>query len=264
MRIRPERVTPIEVWDLPVQDQPLQVHRFSKAFPDLLARSVAELRTRPPGSWPEAIRERVQCASHVYLAGGAAADVTFRHALLEQGLDVTVADDPVFAAARAGSVLMGGDASLCMDVGQTSLKFARRGEAWSVPRDFAQAPLRDETPVSARKAARQSTIRFLASSLASSATGAEASGHEDIVVALPCEFTADGAPRGCSYCWEDPDPRLLSELAATLHPKSLRALNDAELAAVAADSDPRLPRSGAVLVLTIGHGVGGALLDRCG
>ena len=230
MRLELPGIFPIEVWNLPVDGRLLQEWRHDTSFPVRLATAIDKLHA--------ALATRF---SHVVLCGGGA-NAALASAL---GVPVTLATD-LFAAARAGA---GFRSALCADVGQTSIKLAHGDRVWRVPRDFARAPLRDETPVHAREAARASTIRFLAEQLA---------GAERIVLGLPCEVDARGIPRSCTYCFRDPDPELVSALGTT----PIEVANDAELAALAARTDPRVPRDAITLVLTIGFGVGGALLVR--
>jgi hypothetical protein len=125
----------------------------------------------------------------------------------------------------------------------------RGDRAWRVPRDLSVSPLRDDVPLADRAVARATTVAALGKLLATT-------GAAQLIVALPCEFTPAGEPRGCTYCWSDPDPLLLAELAWVAGAELL-ALNDAELAAVAAA--PHLPVDRWSLVLTIGFGVGAAL-----
>jgi hypothetical protein len=227
MRLALANVIPLAVWDLPVAGKLLQEWRHDTSFPARLATAIADLHAATP-------------FAHVFLCGGAA-DATLAAAL---PFPVTLATDP-FAAARAGAAAR---SALCADVGQTSLKLAHGDRVWRIPRDLARAPLRDDTPLAARDAARASTIAFLREHLAVAA--------DRIVLGLPCEVDANGIPRSCTYCFRDPDP----ELVPTLTDLPCEVANDAELAALAALADPRVPGGTATLVLTIGFGVGGALI----
>jgi hypothetical protein len=232
-KLRPPDVEPLEVWDLPVADKLLQMWRTDASFPIRVASAVAQVRQDHPE------------LAHVHLAGGGAS-AEIAAAIAEGGLPVSRDDDP-FAAARAGAALVPGAG--CADVGQTAVKLAFAGRAWRVDRDLSRAPLRDGVPFADRAAARATTIAALGEVLATT-------GAAQLVVALPCEFTPAGEPGGCTYCWSDPDPLLLAELARAARVE-LVALNDAELAAVAAA--PHLPVDRWSLVLTIGFGVGAAL-----
>jgi hypothetical protein len=243
-RLKLERVRPLEVWDWPVDGRPLQAYRSEPGFPDALAEMVT------------GVKRQAAAFTHVYLAGGGVTPALV-NALEQAGFAVTPSVDPVFGAVRAGARLLPGGAALSVDLGQTSIKLIRGGRAHRVERDLQRAPRRAEVPAAAWQAARASTVRFLAEALADAPA-------PSVVLALPCELDADGVPSGSTYCWAQPDCMLLADLAgeAGLPPTALHVLNDAELAAVAADQDPRVPRTGASLVLTIGFGVGGAVLDR--
>jgi hypothetical protein len=251
-------VTPIEVWDLPVDGEPLQSWRAHPSFPGRLARVVRGVVHEPPARWGARARALADRVRDVYLLGGGAAAPGAVEAITSAGFRCTVAEDPIFAAARAGLSLVPGG-TFCADIGQTAVKLVAHGRAWQVARPLDRAPLREEVPVENRARARRSTVGFLAEALA---TAEPVDGRA--VLALPCEISDDGALAGCTYCWDSPDGALIGDLAreAGLSPGRVLVMNDAELAAVAADRDPRLPRAAVVLVLTLGFGVGGALLER--
>jgi len=257
-RIRPAGVTPLELWDFRLDGRPLQFWLSHVTFPLKLAGMVAALRENPPMEWPSATRARMRSVSHVHLAGGGANRPALVSTLGAQRLNATVAGDPVFGSARAGQRLLKGTQVLCADVGQTSVKLARGDWTWRVERDLVQAPRIDDVWPAGRSEARDSTIGFLTRAIATGANTADA-----LVLALPCEVTDDGACLASSYCWEAPDAGLLDELVLGLgfRPDAVGVLNDAELAAVAATGDDRVPRGETILVLTVGHGVGAALLD---
>jgi hypothetical protein len=221
-------IVPVEVWDYPVAGRMLQEWRDDPAFPARVAEVVA-------AAYPD--------IAHVHLMGGGADD-RFVDALAARGIATTREPDP-FAAARAGAALRGA----CADVGQTGIKLASGTRTWRVARDLARAPMRDDVPLADRPAARATTIAFLADALRGLGKAA--------LVGLPCEIAAD-VPRSCTYCWPDPDPALVADLARASG-VAIEIVNDAELAALAAERDPRVP-PGTCLVLTIGFGVGAAVL----
>jgi len=164
--------------------------------------------------------------ARVHVMGGAATRV------IAEALPwpTTIDDDP-FTAARAHAP--------CADVGQTGVKLATRDRAWRVERDLARAPLRDGA--ADREACRASTIAWLRDVLAVL--------DGPITLGLPCELVG-GVPRSCSYAFRDPDPMLVAELGVPV----LDVVNDAVLAARASGAPV------GTLVLTIGFGVGGALV----
>ena len=233
-------VIPVEIWDLPVGGKLLQEWRDDPSFPERVAEAAVSAATLR--AWDAATARALAAVRHVHLAGGGAT-AAIEAAIAARGPRCTRDDDP-FTAARFGARTHG----LCADIGQTSIKFARAAapgvDVVRIPRDPARAPMRDEVPGDQRDAARTTTIDFLASLLAGARTA---------LVALPCEIIA-GVPRSCSYCWRDPDPDLVPDLARRSG-AAIDIVNDAVLAAHAAPV-PRDP----TLVLTIGFGVGGAIL----
>ncbi len=237
--MNPAGIVAIEVWDLAVGGRLLQEWRDDAAFVERVADAVVAVTRAPPVAWSPEARALAPAIARVHLVGGAADDAACA-AIAARGLPCTRSRDP-FAAARAAAV----EGVLGVDVGQTGIKLALGDRVWRVARDHARAPLRDG--VADREAARASTIAFLAETIAGHAPRA--------VVGLPCELPADGIPRSCSYAWRDPDPTLVAELAAAAGTE-LTVLNDAVLAAIAA----RAELTGPALVLTLGFGVGGALV----
>ena len=232
-------VLPVEVWDLPVGGVLLQMWRHDPSFPARIVEAIDALRTAPPLTWSAAAREHAREIAHVHIAGGGSGAVVDAVAAR---WSCTHSTDP-FAAARAGTSA----GVLCADIGQTAIKLALNDRTWRIERDLARAPLRDTVLRAERAAARASTIDFLGVAIAGHAPAA--------LLALPCEIV-DGIPRSCTYCWPDPDPELAAAIALRAG-CTITIVNDAELAARAAL--PRLPAVTA-LVLTIGFGVGGALV----
>jgi hypothetical protein len=221
-----EGIRALEIWDAPVDGRTLFEWQPCADFPAALLAVVRSLRGE-------------HGFAHLHLLGGGAARGDLLPALAALGEEVGVsrAADPQFAAARAGSALVAGGA--CADVGQTAIKLVRGERSALVPRDLSRAPLRDQ----AGPEALLSTRAFFAEVLRPAPR----------LLALPCAVGDSGALGGCSYRFDE---------AAFAHlPEKTLLVNDAELAALAAARDPAVPRSGATLVLTLGFGVGAALLS---
>jgi hypothetical protein len=252
-RLRVPRVHPVELWDLPVFGGALQTHRHSPHFPAAVAQVIERLRRFPPGRWTARARDLARGVAHVHLLGGGVTGALAGAV----PLPCTVSEDPVFAAARAGQSLLGSPGARCVDIGQTSIKVASAHETRRIERDPVAAPFNDTVATADRPAARASTVAFLAEALACDSPSGPT------LLALPCELDDALAARDSTYCWADPDPRLLPELVdrAGLAAETLQVLNDGELAALAAVFDPQVPRSNPVLVLTVGFAVGGAILE---
>ena len=250
MRLRLPFVIPLEVWDLPVAGRLLQGWRSDPTFDVRLAAVARSIREAPPPTFSARARAAAIEIAHVHLVGGGATDATSAAIAEHGGLSCSRSTEP-FAPARAGSTLR--PDALCVDVGQTAIKLVHRDREWRVERDRSLAPMRDEVPHDQRASARASTVRFLGALLASTHSAAR------IVLALPCELDEADVPRSCTYCWRDPDPDLVPELARIAR-RSIEIVNDAELAAVAATAHGLVPRDRTILVLTVGFGVGAALL----
>jgi hypothetical protein len=159
----------------------------------------------------------------VHLLGGGA-----RREGVAQALHATISADPLFAAVRAGAHI----APACADVGQTAIKLSQAGRVWSLRRDETRPAL-----------------ELIADALS------QLSGP--CLLALPCALDDDLRLTGCSYAWHADDLAPLLR-AARLDEETALIMNDAELAAVAALDE--IPPAGRTLVLTLGFGVGAALL----
>ena len=242
-RLRPTDVRPLEIWNAPVAGRPLCDWQQREEFPEALAELVQRLRHE--------LR-----FTRVHLLGGGA----LRPGLAAM-LDATVAADPIFAAARAGSER----GVACADVGQTAIKLVAGASTFTRPRDLSRArlvnvptiPLPDDATSAS---ARESTLQFLAESLALLAPLLAATAMRPdafCLLALPCELDDACNLASCTYAWEPRDLAGLLRAAGVPHERVL-VLNDAELAALAVERDPRAPRE-RTLVLTIGFGVGAAL-----
>ena len=85
-----------------------------------------------------------------------------------------------------------------------------------------------------------------------------------MVFALPALVADDGTPAGSSYAGMQGERMLLPDALrmAGLADAPLLVLHDAELAALSARLDARLTGFRKVLVLTLGFGIGAALIHR--
>jgi len=237
-------VTPVEMWDLPLRGKPLQGWRRDAAFPHMLASRCIGFGGSPRDVGLRA-RDRARRIDAIYVTGGAAMP-------LDLDGPVILARDPVFAAARASSILVPG--TIGVDVGQTSIKVAHGDVTLRIERDLSRAPMRDDVPHESFASSRASTLDFLRDALAP----LSAWPSHDVVLALPCALSPE--PASCTYCWHDGDPELLGVLAQSVRPKRLHVLNDAEWPPPPRMRSARSRRDH--LVLTLGFGVGAALLEK--
>jgi hypothetical protein len=88
---------------------------------------------------------------------------------------------------------------------------------------------------------------------------------EGLVIALPSRLDDEGVPEGSSYQGMGGDATLVEdalEIAGLPHAMTW-LLNDAELASLSARLHPRVDSGKRTLVLTLGFGLGAALLLPC-
>ncbi len=252
-RHRDPRVTPLEVWDLLVAGTPLYSVPRDRHFAATLGRAVESLIDGTAVSeslptFPAACRH----ITRVVLVGGAASEVRWTH----RRIPAISAPDPEHCAERGGLAILAaaGKRGLVVDLGQSRLKI--RGTSRHVhTRDLTDIPISTRPVMNLGRAA---LISWAAAALRQAA---KETTPEAIVLALPCEVDPHGAPGTCSYPWSAGDPIVHDMLAAadlTHLPTCL--LNDAELAALGVATDATATTGDTTLVLTLGFGVGGALL----
>lgn len=245
---------PLEVWDVEVDGVPLYRVARDAGFGRALGR-LAELLADGAAvseSWP-GFPAACRGIERVALVGGAAGEVVWRSRIPAERVA-----EAERCAERGGHAILAraGARGLVVDLGQSLLKVsgARRRV---YPRDLGRIPL-STRPVDG--AGRAELVAFVAAALREAA---EDSAPEAIVLALPCEIADDGAVASCSYPWGAGDPIAAEFLAAAgLAAVPTWLINDAELAAVGVAEDG--PRRGTTLVLTLGFGVGGALVLGAG
>lgn len=245
------RVTPVELWDLVVDGTPLYAVARDATFGRTLARAVEALLDG------EAVCESAtplapECRriDRVVLAGGASRHVRWN----SSRVPAVHASEPERCAERGGQALLAGAPGLVVDLGQSSLKIlAGDGRRWSFPRDLAAIPI-STRPIDG--AGREALISFVAAGLRAAAGAA----CERIVMALPCEISPNGELGTCSYPWRAGEPIVEAFLAAAgLAGVPTLLVNDAELAAIGVAEVGVAP--GVTLVLTLGFGVGAALVQ---
>jgi hypothetical protein len=231
-RVRPAGVAPLELWDFTVDGKTLFAARHDADFAARLARAVRVWRER-------------HGFGHVWLGGGGVARAELPAELMRVGVPFTISPLGQFAAGPGGLRLAGTPRPLVVDVGQTALKLMWRDGRLRVERDGERPDLRAFISGAIDRARRQ------------------AGPIDAVVLALPSEIDDALLPGACSYPGLAGDARLVTDLLARAQLADVPALilNDAELAAVTAQREvPSLP----ALVLTLGFGVGGALVYNRG
>jgi hypothetical protein len=227
-----------------------------------------EGRTRSEGPLPEVVRD----FDALHLCGGGASEESFRTAFRQAPWPATFGADGSFAGTKGGHALLAdfGLRGLVIDLGQSSLKISTLDQRWIFPRDFQRLPFASEVGDRQRES-QQATLRdFITESLRrcltqsipsipSIASAAPASG---VVLALPARLDDHCTPEACSYAGLTGNTAFVPDCltAAGLNHVPTFILNDAELAALSARQELHPVSSRKTLVLTIGFGVGAALL----
>ncbi len=139
-------------------------------------------------------------------------------------------------------------------MGQTAVEMAWPGGHLLVERELRALPVlfRSTDP-----AHRSALVAFIGGAIHRALDLAPRPGR--VVLALPTALRSDGTPEGSSYPGMAGDATLVDDalLLAALEDTDTLVLDDAELAALSACPQVR----GRALVLTVGFGVGAALLD---
>jgi hypothetical protein len=257
-RIRPVGVTALEIWDLEVRGDTLFAARDEPDFAARLAEGVEAIRrgeatTRSRLTLPEACR-----GIDAIFAGGGGVTPTIEAALGALGLVVHRGD--AFAGEAGGLDLldaMGARSGLVVDVGQSSIKVSARAGRTRIPRDFKRLPV--TRPLGDRGDPREPFRDFVADAVLAAMRDFGAA--DALVLALPAELDDAGCPEGSSYPGLQGDRDLAASVLARAGIPGARVvlLNDAELAALSAKRVVAAPST--ALVLTIGFGIGGALLS---
>lgn len=261
MRVRPSGILPLELWDLCVGTGILWDHMSQADFGHVLKHSLVQLwegrgETRSEGLAPKELRS----FQGLYLAGGGAHDVL---AHLQDGpwSRTHLCTAQHFAGEAGGNFLLGQHdlTGWILDLGQSALKISAAGQQHTWPRDLTRLPIRGNGASASECGQRAELRHFLADALRACSQIVD---HlpEGLVCALPSRLDDAGVPEGSSYIGMGSDATLLPEALALagFGPTQILVLNDAELAATSAKLDPRV--NGRTLVLTLGFGVGAALI----
>ena len=243
MRFRPPDIEPLEVWDLAVAGETLFASREREDFCQRLAEAVELIATRHP---------RGAEIDQVFACGGGSVRPELRSALARSGRIVEISPLGQFACEPAGFHLLNGRFGLVVDAGQSALKLFWPGGRLLFPRDF------DALPIAGPSALRPKVHEFMAAAIREASNRAVRP-FELVVLALPSEIDDDLHLAGSSYPGMADDRDLVDDVLrrAKLDLTSI-VLNDAELAAMTAGLV--MSRRCPTLVLTIGFGVGAALL----
>ncbi len=263
-RYRPPGVTPLELWDLWIGPRILWETMQEPTFSELLCDVLTRLRqgegaTRSEGPVPAIIRG----FDALYVAGGRVRETSLRSALRQLDLPVFFSSTPENPGRNAALNLLAGKGSLTpwlCDLGQAGLKLCSKNLSRQFPRDLQRLPIRRDSGDEKIDQQRQQLRQWMAESLRAFA---ETTPPPDaLLFALPSRLDDIGIPEGSSYIGMAGDLALIADVvdATGFKPHPALVLNDAELAALDASADPQIERSVKTLVITLGFGLGAALV----
>jgi hypothetical protein len=237
------------------------------AFPAILRHALAALRhgegeTRSEGRLPAVSAG----FDSLYVAGRRSSEPVLQSHLSGLDLPVVFSRTPDFPGREAGLRLLDGLPStngwVC-DLGQTSLKISHRTQCMTFARDMKRLPLRTDGPGESIPQQRCALREWLVDSLRTFSAAAGA--PDSLLVALPSRLDDSAIPEGSSYIGMANDGSLIADVINTVGGplaslRHVRVMNDAELASLDAIAEPTLRGCAKTLVITIGFGVGAALV----
>lgn len=264
-RYRPPGIRPLELWNLPVGQDRLWQHVGAFALdqrrtagepdPSIAASFASKLRAALP-----AIGRLGGGFQHIVLAGG----ITGLGGFEQEASFARILPGAGFGPGTAGE-----PDEVVVDVGQTAIKVCQRGPQGSLvtalARDMTRLPvITDETRLTRTEARAmgQAAAEFAAHAL----SRGFATGAPRVMLAMPVELDDALVPGACTYAGWQGDTELVRRIisrateTAGQAPQSVRVLNDAELAALAARK-AGLCGPGRTLVITLGFGPGGAMVE---
>jgi len=262
-RYRSPAITALELGDLWVDGRILWYAMQEENFPEVLCGVIQSLQrgegaTESEGPVPAVIKG----FDSLYVAGGGSQEPALRTALGELDFPVSFSRTPDYPGEEQGLRLLArtGGGWVC-DLGQSSFKICA-AKRMRFERDQQRLPVRTDQPVETIEDQRRQLRDWLSHSLRAFAT--QCAAPSAMLFALPCRVNAAAVPDATSYIGMAGDDRLIADIiaAAGLKPVPVLVMNDAELAALDALAEPELAHCDKTLVLTLGFGLGAALVER--
>lgn len=265
-RIQHPEIRPLELSEVLVAGATLWECSQRPGFPIALHEALAALRAgRGETRWQDPLPAGLSGFDAVYLTGGRVAEASLRGELSKLSCAVFFGEESAFGGAPGGFELLQtrGLSGWVADLGKSQLKVAAPGRRWTFPRDWERLHIAGDVSPAEEPAQRRRLREFIALKLqfAMAECGQR---PQALVFALPAKLDDDGTPHSSNYAGMKDDRSLLPDILqlAGLGGLPLFVLNDAELAALSARLDPRLAGFRKVLVLTLGFGIGAALIHR--
>lgn len=252
-----ENVKPLEVWDCITPKGRLWDHMYTNDFASLLAGCLLQIRSASATTLSKAeIPDYAQDYDALYIMGGGSENRAIITQLQQLPIPLIIAQNPIYCALDAAQQLLTASekSGMVVDVGQTQIKIVVEGKYFSYPRDLLQLPIEETCPQ------KNALANFIATSISISTDKAP----ENIILALPCTIDENLNLGPCSYQQMHNNRELINEIidSTELNKSTIQIINDAELAGLAASRDKRLTSFKKVLVITLGFGVGAAILEN--
>ncbi|HEU0008838.1 MAG TPA: hypothetical protein VFT34_03375 [Verrucomicrobiae bacterium] len=267
-RIRHPEIVPLEISDVRVDGATLWEWSQDPRFASVLRRALERWHEgHRPGRPDEPAPAGVPGFEAAFLTGGRTESHPVRAELAGLPWPVFFGADALFAGERGGFDLLRvrAPSGWVADLGKSQFKLSAPGRRWVFARDWIRLPQAYQVPPAQVPAQRRRLREFIAMSL-QLAMAESSQRPQALVFAIPTRLDADGTPGNNNYAGLTGDRALLPEALALagLDALPLFVLNDAELAALSARTDGRLGGFRKVLVLTLGFGIGAAMIHRCG
>ncbi len=258
-------ITSLEIWDCITPEGTLWDSMYEDNFPKLLKSVIHQIHS---GSATSASKNEINPVSEsfdaIYVGGGGAENEAIIHSLKHLPVPVLVAEDPVFSGTPGGNRLLDDRKlyGLIVDIGQTQIKISSPDNRHTIKRDFDSLPIRNDVSTLPQEEQLKRFYQFVGKSIAESISINKK--PEGIVLALPCWISADGVLGGSSYTGMKENTELIDQILkhAGLSETSVLLINDAELTSYSACLDKTLEDYKKVLVITLGFGVGAAVLEK--
>lgn len=265
-RIRHPEITPLEISELRQDGVSLWEWSQKREFASALRRALDVLRV---GSGTTGLSEPVTSIisgfDAIFLTGGGVQEESMRSELSTLGCPVAFGAESVFGGIHGGFELLRlrGQAGWVADLGKSQFKLGAPGRRWRFPRDWTRLRTAGDVSRAEEPAQRRRLREFIALKLQIAMVE---SGQRPpaLVFALPAKLDNDGTPHRSNFAGMEGDRALLPDALrmAGLSGLPLLVINDAELAAFGAITDERLAGFRKILVLTLGSGIGAALIHR--
>lgn len=266
-RVRAVGVYPVEVWDVEVGGGLLGDFIDSEEFSRQLLTALRAIRVgdaKTATVHDHASLLPCEGFEAVFICGGNVRREELESVLMQPdfALHISGADEFVTRAGGQEVLARRGCAGIIVDIGQSAIKISTGSLRFRYERDFSILPAIGLSDVVDKDRYRSVLRRFVAESIHDACSRIGSFKFDSVLFALPCELDEQGIPGSSSYPGMEGEGQFLPKTIrlAGLKVENLFVINDAELAAVSVTLDPQVKQYEKVMVVTLGYGVGGALI----